>query len=245
MSQNRRPWSWSLYFLSQLIYLLGLSTRLHPFIPRWLFLVAFASICVYLVGYTAFRSPVDNYGMGGYLFTVFFDAMDFLVLRDAQKEIRMEGQKLGEIENEPFIKRLKWSLGLIMSQRSLGWIDPSAPKVPHIPFAPTQGRKALVLAKLRELAFNLIIFDLVGILNRANPCFKRDGPPVGEGGTIASFLWRLELTLGFAVGEYLVLTTMHCVYCIVSVGFGLSEPRHWPSLFGSVWEAYTIRRLWG
>jgi hypothetical protein len=178
--------------------------------------------------------------MGSYLFTVFFDAMDFLVLRDVQKEIRMEGQKLGEIENEPFKERLKWSASLMMGQRGLGWIDPSAPKVPHIPSAPTEGRGALVRAKLRELAFNVIMFDLLGFLNRANPCFKQNGAPFGE-----SFLWRLLLALGFGAGEYLVLTTLHCVYCILSVGFGLSEPRHWPSLFGSVSEAYTIRRLWG
>jgi len=140
---------------------------------------------------------------------------------------------------------LKWSATLIMSQRSIGWIDSSAPKVPHIPPPPTKERKALVLAKLQELAFNVILFDLLGFLNRANPCFKLNGPPVGEEGTPMSFLWRLELTLGFAAGEYLTLTTIHCVYCILSVGFGLSEPRHWPSLFGSIWEAYTIRRLWG
>jgi hypothetical protein len=179
--------------------------------------------------------------MGSYLFTVFFDAMDFLVLRDAQKEVRMEGQKLGEIENESFMERLKWSATLVMSQRGIGWIDPSAPQVPRIPPAPTEGRKALVLAKLRELGFNLIMFDLVGFLNRANPCFKKNGPPVGE----APFLWRVALMFGFAAGEYLVLTTLHRVYCVLSVGFGMSEPRHWPSLFGSILEAYTIRRFWG
>jgi hypothetical protein len=205
--------------------------------------MAFASICVYLVGYTTLRSPVDNYGMGSYLFTVFFDAMDFLVLRDVQKEIRMEGHELGEIESKPFIERMGWGARLVMSQRGVGWIDPSAPKVPHIPPAPTDGRKALVLTKLRELTFNVIMFDLVGFLNRANPCFKQNGPPVG--GAHISVLWRLELILGFAAGEYLILTTMHGVYCSLSVGFGLSEPHHWPSLFGSVSEAYTLRRFWG
>jgi len=214
----------------------------HPFLPRWLFFAAFACTCIYLCGYTTLPSPVDNYGMGSYLFTVFFDAMDFLVLRDVQKEIRMEGHKLGEIEDEAFTKRLKWGATLMMSQRSIGWIDSSAPKVPP---PPTKGRKALVLTKLQELAFNLIMFDLLGFLNRANPYFKINGPPVGEGRTMMSFLWRLELTLGFAAGEYFTLTTLHCVYCILSVGIGLSEPRHWPSLFGSIWEAYTIRRLWG
>lgn len=243
MSQGFRPWSWSLYFLSQLVYLIGLSTNTSPFLPRWVFFVAFASICVRLVGFTAFRSPVNNYGMGSYLFTVVFDAMDFLVLRDVQKDIALEGQKLREIENEPFIKRLKWGASLMLSQRGIGWIDPSAPKVPHIPPAPTERRKALVVIKLRQLAFNVILFDILGILNRANPCFKQHGPPVGDAGT--SFLWRVELVLGFAAAEYLILTTLHCIYCILSVGSGLSEARHWPSPFGSVLEAYTIREFWG
>jgi hypothetical protein len=203
--------------------------------------VAFASLCVYLIGSTAFHSPAVDNGIGCYLCTVFFDALDFLVLRDAQKEIRLEGQKLGEIENKPFVERLKWSARLMMSQRGIGWIDPSAPKVPHIPQAPTKGRKAFILAKLRELAFDIIMFDLVGFLNRANPSFKQGGPPVGEG---TSFLWRLGFSLGFAAAVYVSLTMMHVVYCLLSVGFGLSEPKDWPSLFGSIWEAYTLRRFW-
>lgn len=238
MSSFRRPWSWSLYILSQLIYLLGLST-LHPLLPRWLFFVAFAIICVYLVGYTTFPSPVDNYSIGSALVTVLFNAMDYLVLRDVQKEVRMEGQKVGEIEKEPFGNRLKWSATLVMSQRSIGWIDPLAPKVPHIPPAPTEGRKALVLAKIRELALNVIAYDLLGIWYRTNPIFKPSAEKPEK-----FFLWRLQLTLGFIAGEYLIVTTLHCAYCILSVGFGLSEPRHWPALFGSVSQAYSIRRLW-
>ncbi|KAL4886421.1 membrane bound O-acyl transferase family-domain-containing protein [Aspergillus karnatakaensis] len=35
------------------------------------------------------------------------------------------------------------------------------------------------------------------------------------------------------------------VVAVLSVGLGISRPDQWPSLFGSITEAYTVRRFWG
>ena len=32
---------------------------------------------------------------------------------------------------------------------------------------------------------------------------------------------------------------------LLGVGLGFWEPQFWPPVFGSIWDAYTVRRTWG
>ncbi|BCS28416.1 wax synthase family protein [Aspergillus puulaauensis] len=41
------------------------------------------------------------------------------------------------------------------------------------------------------------------------------------------------------------ISIFYRIVAVISVAFGVSGPRQWPSLFGSVTDAYTIRRFWG
>jgi len=243
MTSNFHPLFWGPYFLAGTILLLGLSVKPTFFIPRWIFFLGFASICVYLVAFTSLDGAVSNFGVGSTLFTIVFVAFDFLVLTDVQRVLKMEGHTHDKIEDAPSIERVKWGINLMMNPRGIGWIDPFAPKAPCIPTPPsaTTSRLEFVLSKLFGITINVILFDFLGFLNRANPCFKQHGLPVAD----TSFLWRLELAFGLAAGEYLLLTTLHCIYGIILVGLGVSEPRQWPALFGSLFEAFTVRRFWG
>ena len=40
------------------------------------------------------------------------------------------------------------------------------------------------------------------------------------------------------------LTIQYRLASIVAVATGLGKPRYWPDAFGSVTDAYTIRRFW-
>ena len=243
MASNLLPSPLGLYFLAGITFPLSLSVKSTSFIPRWIFFLGFASICVYLVAFTSLDGAVSNFGVGSSLFTILFVAFDFLVLTDVQRVLKMEGQRHDKIEDAPFIERVKWGINLAMSPRAVGWVDPFAPKAPCIPTPPsaTTSRLEFVLSKLFAVMINVILFDLLGFLNRANPCFKQHGLTVAE----TTFFWRLELAFGLAAGEYLLLTTLHCIYSIIMVGLGVSEPRQWPALFGSPFEAFTVRRFWG
>ena len=56
---------------------------------------------------------------------------------------------------------------------------------------------------------------------------------------------RIAASLGFWVYSYCTMATFAAVGGLLSVGFGLSTPSSWRSLFGSISEAYTVRRFWG
>jgi hypothetical protein len=238
------PWSWNLYFLAVFIYLLGLSTKPHRFLPRWLFFIAFACIAVYLVCFTSTNNPTNNFALGSHVVTLLFGALDYLILRNAQKDVAIEGKRPGAIEDEPLWERLKWGFKLIRSQRGIGWIDPCAPKVHHLPPSPHPDttRKAFILSKLGDIAFNILLFDLAGFVNRLNPHFKQHGPPLS--GAENAFVWRLAMVFGFAAAEHALVVSLHCFYSIVSVGLGETEPRDWPPMFGSLSDAYTLRKFW-
>jgi len=44
---------------------------------------------------------------------------------------------------------------------------------------------------------------------------------------------------------YLAVQTFYKTLALISVSFGLSEPKSWPPLFGKLNECYSIRRFWG
>lgn len=58
--------------------------------------------------------------------------------------------------------------------------------------------------------------------------------------------WRAWGSLAWIPETYLVLTTAHAVLAVAFVSvLGWSAPDEWPSLFGSIIEARSLRRFWG
>lgn len=231
--------------LGLIIYLLGLSIQPYRFLPRWLFFIAFASTSFILVVYTSTDNAVNDFGVGSHILTLLFGAFDHLVLRDSQKDVALEGQKRGAIGDKPFLERLKWGSKLIRSTRGVGCIDSCAPKAHRLAPAPSSKttRKAFILSRLGHIAFNILLFDLAGFVNRLNPHFKRHGPPLSSAEN--ALIWRLAMIFGFAASEHALLVSLHSIISIISVGLGETEPREWPPLFGNLSDAYTVRRFWG
>ena len=56
---------------------------------------------------------------------------------------------------------------------------------------------------------------------------------------------RVAATLLFWAGTYCLLDAGYCFTSMISVAFDLTEPDEWPPLFGSIGDAYSIRRFWG
>ena len=232
----RRDFSWSLFLIAQAIYHLGVSARPSPF--RWLYFLPFGGICVYLVTFTTLKNTVHDYSMGCGIFTLFFLASDHLLITDVQKELRMKNQTQ-PIYTKSFLERLKWTIALLNNPRGIGWNFEPSGHLPHPP-SPDMSRKAFIARKLLEICQNVILLDLIGFLNRVNPCLARHGPPVSE----TAWIWRLALLI-YALTPYLTISTLQCAYSLLSVGVGATEPREWPSIAGDLKDAYTLRNFWG
>ena len=55
---------------------------------------------------------------------------------------------------------------------------------------------------------------------------------------------RSTTVLGFWVSLYCIIDGYMATLAIVSVALGFSDPRSWPPGFGSIGDAYTVRRFW-
>ena len=71
------------------------------------------------------------------------------------------------------------------------------------------------------------------------PFFTRLGQVSGE-----ELAMRIFGTLGSGLGLFCSQQGIYSMVALVAVGLGLSEPRYWRPLFGSVSDAYSLRRFW-
>lgn len=72
------------------------------------------------------------------------------------------------------------------------------------------------------------------------PLFTRMNHVTGQ-----QLLTRLMTTLGYGIAVCSFQQLLHSIWALIDVGFGFSKVESWRPLFGSVEEAYTIRRFWG
>lgn len=63
--------------------------------------------------------------------------------------------------------------------------------------------------------------------------------------TIDDVIFRSATTIGYWLTTGILNLFMTNLGAIVAVSLGFSQPVDCPSLYGSFWEAYTVRRFWG
>ena len=56
---------------------------------------------------------------------------------------------------------------------------------------------------------------------------------------------RSWLVFNFVWSSWAIFTASHNILAFAFVALGIDEPEDWPSLYGSISEAYSIRRFWG
>ena len=62
--------------------------------------------------------------------------------------------------------------------------------------------------------------------------------------TLRETIIRVWLVLYFNWSAWALYTGLHDIFALMFVGIGLDEPYEWPPLYGSLTEAYSIRRFW-
>ncbi|RDL36191.1 uncharacterized protein BP5553_06803 [Venustampulla echinocandica] len=63
--------------------------------------------------------------------------------------------------------------------------------------------------------------------------------------TAEELAMRIMVTVAGFLNSYCLITGVPLLMSFFFVGFGLSEPRFWRPLFGSLLDAYSVRRFWG
>ena len=153
---------------------------------------------------------------------------------------------------QPFCLRLRFGLSAASSFRWTG-TKREVRNVPHFSakdqtYVPTK-RTFLWQTAMKVLACYLII-DLMGLSNDEEmnrTYFHFTKVPFLTRLTEMSrgeLTMRIGATIGAGLGIYCAQEGLQSILAFIAVGLGLSEARHWRPRFGSIADAYSIRRFW-
>jgi hypothetical protein len=116
--------------------------------------------------------------------------------------------------------------------------------VANIPLPPTHTRWAFVRLHVLRALRSFILIDIAEAYIYYNPLFLSTGENARSITTQGYFLCCISI-LAHGMKPYGTLNLQYSLLAAVSVGAGFSEPYQWPDLFGSLSDAYTVRRFWG
>lgn len=215
-----------LLILLYILTIFGAAAKPSPY--RWIYFLLVAAPGSYLL----FHFPIEL--ISGIILT----ASDYLVLTDVQRELRLLSQHKN-ISDEPMWERLKWATKLICSARGMGWAhEPTAVLPPSPKHA---NRTQFVISRVLWILYCALLFDIGQVLVSHNHSFKITAPPMAEQG----LLWRSYTMFSFLVVTMPFMAIgMNLLPSIAFVTTGFSHQRECPHLFGSLAEAYTVRRFW-
>ncbi|KIM46646.1 hypothetical protein M413DRAFT_440250 [Hebeloma cylindrosporum] len=223
--------------LCQLLLLLAL---IHGGRPNarynWVFFIPISTLCIYSVFFCAPGSTSGDYAAITSLLNLILTASDYILLRNRQPELRKIGQK--KATSEMTVKeRLMWALSLLATPRGIGWAhEPTTQMDPR----PTASRKNFIASQFLWTIFYFVLWDLALVPIRENPSFKLGGPSLAAFGW-----WRRTVVWSSILTVYCTMSGMYAIASIISVATGLYEPQDWPHIFGSPFNAYTLRKCWG
>ena len=201
---------------------------------QWLFFIPIASICIYMTFFCASSNPLSDYLTIAPVTSIFFVSLDYILLRKYQRELQPLGQN--PLSKMPLKDRLWWATNLSGNPRGIGWThEPTR----YLPPRPSSTPRRFILSQLMWMVFYLLQFDISNTFARTNP-FATEGSSTAVG-----WLSRSTTAWPYVSLLYSMFSILYIGYSIVSVAVGMSEPRDWPHLFGSLLNGYTLRNCWG
>ncbi len=236
LAEGYPPFSLPIFAFTTLISLpASLIIRPNPY--RWILWVSIVVGDAYLA-FTTTHHPVVDYFLGSVYAGSILLGSDYILLTEPQKELRLRGQKEA-VDSAPLSERFRWGFRLWSSLRGVGWTH--QPSRLGAPVSPDTTRLAFIRRRLLVVALNVFLLDAMSIYNRANPAF------LGDGISMADRPWLLRYVdlLAWVWTSQAQMRILHGIVSVVSVLSGLSVPRDWVDPFGSLLDAYTLRRLWG
>ena len=129
-------------------------------------------------------------------------------------------------------------------------------EVKNVPRSSTQdpryipSQNVFLLQKAATMLICYLALDLLSLgadpkINKTNfspnliPLFERIGDVTAQ-----QLMIRLFAMLGFGIGVYCVQQFCHSLAAFIDVALRFNKPESWRPLFGSLWDAYTVRRFW-
>ncbi|KAL1666370.1 membrane bound O-acyl transferase family-domain-containing protein [Schizophyllum commune] len=230
---------------------LVIATR-PPAIVRLLILAAQLLLADWVNKNVAMEDIFSTYSMGTLLCAWMpMTAIHFYFIADPLADGTRHMNDKQKAKDMPLLQRVWWAACLVASFRGVGWNKQVCfffylalsnehrlkhVQLPHLRQVPKgQSRGSYVIEHSLWLIVYCLISDLVALYVGSYP----------YGSTPESVLFQvlncyacwIKLWVNFAI-QYETLA----VLCVAS---GVWAPQLWPPMFGSFWDAYTVRRTWG
>lgn len=155
-----------------------------------------------------------------------------------------------------FSDRIRQSFRLVLSPRGIG----TKLQIANIPrfsdfgnMLPT--RRQFLWSRSRDFVWRYLLLDALSAVavfyqhsGRGKDYLSFIGPDVHVlhfGMGLKELCVRTVLQILFTLWTKFTLSFLYDSVSLVAVGFSLSAPEDWPPLFGSISEAWTMRRFWG
>lgn len=230
-----------LIFLRSVVYWLTLAVRTtRPFrISLCLAAVAFDIWALTTIFPTIQTGVLPFDWLGPTLYALgSLSTIDILILSgDPLLVFRRAGQLLPASSDAfTFLQRIEWSFDLISSRRGIAWNF----QVAHVrqydgPSSVSGFATMRILSIVKSLTVHGIIWMFIDYFSIDTKHFSQSTPMTHKAATI--FAWEASL--------YLYLHIVYQSTTLLAVMTRLSIPERCPDVFGSVLDAYTIRRVWG
>lgn len=198
----------------------------------------------YIFLFTPFKNPTEDLVSRLNLTVLLFHASDYLLLCDAQRDLRFMGQAK-PISDRPLGEKLSWALRLLSNPRGVGWnFEPTSHLPPRPPPSAREPRWRYVLKQVLWIAVYYPIRRTASQWNLSNPRYGRNIVAANIDRNAFPWWWRVTIWATI-VDTYAMMTMIHCGLSAIAVACYISDAQDWPPLFASPLEAYTLRRYWG
>ncbi|KAH9481892.1 O-Mevalon transferase yanI [Psilocybe cubensis] len=203
-------------------------------------LVTLSAIAFYVISQTNTGDPIIDLGLGSAILIQVANALDSLYLTDPDTLVNFEQPESGgRITQKPLKERIRWAFYLYTNIRGIGWAHEPAFLHP----APSRSTpiRAFVIRRLFYALLCAAVEFISYVLLASNPALNTPGKVAFSA---APFHWRVMGTLAFGGASSSRIFCVSCVVSAVVVGLGFSTPERWPSLFGSPFQAWSVRQFW-
>ncbi|KAL1690450.1 hypothetical protein GGG16DRAFT_55608 [Schizophyllum commune] len=260
----------TLWTLSTAAFVLGIYVQSYQ--TRLVIFCALSSIIYYQLVHTSTGDPPNDYFLASAYTSIWFMAVDQLVLTDPHRALRARNQTKLPSEMSPW-GRLCWALQLRMNPRGISWnFEPPKHALAERP--KSNSRLTFILNQLLASFLDLVLLDVASVICRSIPELSASGPPlasvsmgawcslseawVSKGLPLGSYpcgwLTRVGAVAGYGFSAYAAIGMGHRILSIVSVLLGAltngslggwGDPAEWPHLMGPLGAGCTVGGVWG
>ncbi|KAL1727927.1 hypothetical protein EV714DRAFT_275135 [Schizophyllum commune] len=260
----------TLWTLSTAAFVLGIYVQSYQ--TRFVIFCALSSIIYYQLVHTSTGDPPNDYFLASAYTSIWFMAVDQLVLTDPHRALRARNQTKLPSEMSPW-GRLCWALQLRMNPRGISWnFEPPKHALAERP--KSKSRLTFIFNQLLASFLDLVLLDVASVICRSIPELSASGPPlasvsmgawcplseawVSKGLPLGSYpcgwLTRVGAVAGYGFSAYAAIGMGHRILSIVSVLLGAltnrslggwGDPTEWPHLMGPLGAGCTVGGVWG